>query len=177
MNSDLITRWTAIMTNIALVIGLVFVGLEFRNNSLAVEAERVDGFVGGIGEVTTTMVESEGLSELLYQSYADPESLSGARLDRTQNLLMLQYNNFRRVYLNHESGLLPDDIYKFEVTAVGFAFSSDIGLDLIALFRASTLSGETWDIISDSAEQARAYCLNPKNVCVARYEAARKNSG
>ncbi len=50
MNSDLLTRWTAIITNIALVIGLAFVGLEFRNNTRAIEAERIDSFIEGVAD-------------------------------------------------------------------------------------------------------------------------------
>ena len=173
MNSDLLTRWTAIITNIAVVIGLGFVGLEFRNNSRSIEAERIDSFIQGVSDIVTTTAESEDLAEILYQAYADPGSLTGSRLDRAQNLMMLQHNNFRRVYIQHQAGLLPDDMYEYERRAVGFSFSSDIGLDLVALFQASTVGGEVWNIIGESAKQARAYCLNPKNECVARLEAAR----
>jgi hypothetical protein len=176
MNSDLLTRWTAIITNVAVVIGLGFVGLEFRNNAKSIEAERIDSFVQGVSDIITTTIESEGLAEILYQAHADPDSLTGPRLDRAQNLMLLQHNNFRRVYIQHQAGLLPDDMFEDERRAVGFSFSSDIGLNLVALFRASTLSGEVWDIIGESAEQARAYCLNPQNECLARFEAARGSS-
>ena len=91
-------------------------------------------------------------------------------------MMMLQHNNFRRVYIQHQAGLLPDEMYEYERRAVGFSFSSDIGLNLVALFQASTVGGEVWDIIGESAKQAKAYCLNPQNACVARYEAARGSS-
>jgi hypothetical protein len=176
MNSDLLTRWTAIITNIAIVIGLVFVGLEFRNNAKSIEAERIDSFIQGVSDIITTTAESADLAEILYQAYADPDSLTGPRLDRAQNMMMLQHNNFRRVYIQHQAGLLPDEMYEYERRAVGFSFSSDIGLNLVALFQASTVGGEVWDIIGESAKQAKAYCLNPQNACVARYEAARGSS-
>jgi hypothetical protein len=173
MNSDLLTRWTAIITNIAVVIGLVFVGLEFRNNSRAIEAERVESFLQGVSEITLSAIESEDMSEIIYQMYAAPDSLTGARLDRVQHQLLLAHNNFRRMYLQHEAGLLPDEMFEYERRGIGFSFSSDIGLDMVAIFRASTLGTEIWDIIEESAKQARDYCLNPQNACVARYEAAR----
>jgi hypothetical protein len=176
MNGDLLTRWTAIITNIAIVIGLVFVGLEFRNNAKSIEAERIDSFIQGVSDIITTTAESADLAEILYQAYADPDSLTGPRLDRAQNMMMLQHNNFRRVYIQHQAGLLPDEMYEYERRAVGFSFSSDIGLNLVALFQASTVGGEVWDIIGESAKQAKAYCLNPQNACVARYEAARGSS-
>lgn len=173
MNSDLLTRWTAIITNIAILVGLVFVGLEFRNNSKAIEAERIDSFIEGVSEHSTSILENDELSGIMYQIYANPDSITEARLDRAQHALLLAHNNFRRVHMQHEAGLVPDELYEYERTAVGFSFSSDVGRDLAALFRASALGGEVWDIIGESAEVARAYCLNPKNTCVARYEAAR----
>jgi hypothetical protein len=176
MNSDLLTRWTAIITNIAVVIGLAFVGLEFRNNTRAIEAERIDSFIQGVADNATTLVGNGDLSTMLYQAYADPDSITGASLDRIQNLLVLNHNNFRRVYLQHQSGLVSDDMYEYEKRAVGFSFSSEAGLDFVALMRASALGDAIWEIIGESAEQARAYCLNPNNSCVARFEAARKSS-
>jgi hypothetical protein len=173
MNSDLLTRWTAIITNIAVVIGLGFVGLEFRNNARSIEAERIDSFVQGVSDIIATTAENEDLAEILYQAYADPDSLTGVRLDRAQNVMMLQHNNFRRVYIQHQAVLLPDNMYEYERTAVGFSFSSEIGLNLVALFQASTVGGQVWDIIGESAKQAKAYCIDPQNTCVARFESAR----
>ena len=177
MNSDLITRWSAIITNMAVVIGLVFVGLEFRNNTQAIQADRVDSFIQGVSDIITAQIENEDLSEIFYEAHANPESLSGASLDRVQGLMLLQHNNFRRIFIQHQAGLVSDDTYEHERRAVGFIFSSDIGLDLVSLFRASTLGGEIWDIIGKSAEDARAYCLDPKNSCTARYEALRSSKG
>jgi hypothetical protein len=67
-------------------------------------------------------------------------------------------------------------MYEYEKRAIGFSFSSDAGLDFITLMSASALGDEIWYIIGESATQARAYCLNPDNRCVARFEAARKRS-
>lgn len=78
MNSDLLTKWTAIITNIAVVIGLAFVGLEFRNNARAVEAERIDSFIQGSHDITALTIENGDLAEILYQAHASPSSLSVA---------------------------------------------------------------------------------------------------
>ena len=173
MNSDLITRWTAIITNIAVVVGLVFVGLEFRNNSRSIEAERIDSFTQGVAEIQSMWLGSNELSEIIYQAYADPESLSGSDLDRLQHLMFLYHSNFKRMHLAHNSGLISDEMFEDEKNAIGFVFSSDVGRRAIDLMRESNLSDESWNIISQSAEQARIYCLDPKNNCAARYEAAR----
>ena len=174
MNSDLLTRWTTIITNIAVLIGLIFVGLEFRNNSKAIEAERIDSFIEGVSEHSISILENDELSRIMWQIYADPDSITGARLDRAQHALLLAHNNFRRVHMQHEAGLVPTELYEYERSAVGFSFSSDVGRNLATIFRASSLGGDVWDIIGESAEVAREFCINSENTCVARYEAGRK---
>jgi hypothetical protein len=177
MNSDLLTKWTAIVTNIAVVIGLVLVGLEFRSNTRAFEAERIDSLVGGVIDMNRVLIENGDFAEILYQAYDDPESVVGSSLDRVQHLMIAHYSNFQRVHLAHEVGLLPDEVYEIQKVGVGFAFSSDIGIDLIEIMRVSTMGESLWDVVRVSAEQARDYCLDPENRCVARYAASRSNSG
>lgn len=177
MNSDLLTKWTAILTNIAVVIGLAFVGLEFRNNTRAVEAERIDSFIQGSHDITALTIENGDLAEILYQAHANPSSLSGSDLDRAQHWMLMHYDNFRRTMLAHQAGLIPDEIYERQKIGTGFIFSSDIGLSLIASMQASALRDSIWETLNETAEEARIYCLNPQNVCVARYEAARDDKG
>ena len=77
MNSDLIARWTTVVTNIAVIVGLIFVGLEFRNTARAIEAERIDDFIAGNAEINSLTVESESLSQLLFKAHTAPDSLTG----------------------------------------------------------------------------------------------------
>ncbi|NCF21071.1 MAG: hypothetical protein GWP63_22850 [Haliea sp.] len=173
MNSDILTRWTTIVTNFAVVVGLGFVGLEFRNQTNALEAERIDSFVQGISDINSITLENEDLTEILYQAYADPESLTGSDLDRAQHWMLTTYNNFMRVHLAYQSGMLSDDIYEVQKAGIGFAFSSDIGFRVIEIMRPSGLGENLWDLVKESAVQARTYCLDPQNACIARYEASR----
>jgi hypothetical protein len=176
MNSDLLTRWTAIITNIAIVIGLVFVGLEFRNTTRAVEADRIDSFVTGAAEVDSLVIENEDLAELIYRAYTDPALLTGTELDRIQGWMLMHYGNFQRQFLAHHAGLLPDDIYEQQKAGIGFIFSSETGLELIDIFRPTAMNNQTWEVISASAKEARTYCQNPTNKCMARYKAVRGSS-
>ncbi len=175
MNSDLLTKWTAIVTNLAVVIGLAFVGLEFRNTTRAVEAERIDNFIAGNAEINSLIVENENLAALLFKAHATPGSLTGSDLDRVQNWLLMNYDSFRRQTLANRAGLLPDDLYEQQKAGIGFVFVSDAGFELIDLFRASAVDDKTWEAISASAKEARKYCLNSANRCMARYEALREN--
>ena len=177
MNSDLLTRWTAIITNIAIVIGLVFVGLEFRNNSRSIEAERIDSFIGGNAEINSLIVENENLAELIFRAHTVPDSLTSSELDRVQSWMLMNYDSFQRQMLANQAGLLSDKLFEQQKAGIGFIFSSNVGMELIDLFRASALDSEVWEAISASTKSARKYCLNPANICMARYEAIRESGG
>lgn len=171
MNSDLLTRWTAIITNIAVFIGLAFVGLEFRNNTRAVESERIDSLTEGSAEIQRSTIGDAELTEILLRSFSESESLTKVERDRAQHWMVGNYVNFRRIHRAYQAGLLPDDLYEVERAGVGFAFASDMGSEVIDIFRGSqSLENDTWSVIDESAKRARVYCDNPENVCLDRYK-------
>ena len=175
MSNDLLTRWTAIITNAAIVVGLVFVGLEFRSTTKAVEAERIDSFIAGNAEINSLLLQNEDLSELIYKAHANPDSLTVIDLDKVQNWLLMNYDSFRRQTLAHQAGLFPDEVYEQQKEGIGFVFISDAGFELIDLFLASGLNDTTWKAINESAKVAREYCLDSGNRCMARYEAIQED--
>jgi hypothetical protein len=176
MNSDSWTKWTAIVTNLAVVVGLVFVGLEFRSNTRAVEAESVNITIQGSVDLEALLIENPDFASLLYESHVNPSSLAGHDLDLVQSYLALQADNFRRILLSHEAGLVSDYLYEHRKAAIGFSFASDTGREVLDIFGASAMNDKTWEVIRASAVEARSYCLNPKNKCTARYEALRGNN-
>lgn len=174
MIDDRITKWTAIITNIAVVLGLVFVGLEFRNSTRSAESERIDSLTQGSIDINKIYLEDAQFSDIILRSYTDPESLTPTDRDRLQHLIVISYLHFRRIHRANEAGLLPDDVYEIEKSGIGFAFSSSVGQEVIESFHASSaLRGEVWGIIQESAEQARRYCADNKNPCLDRYESLR----
>ena len=166
MNSDQVSKWTTIITNIAVIIGLVFVGLEFRNNARAIEAERIDSFMSGWNDVTASLIQGDQSSEIYYRAHAEPESLSNYEQSRFQHYLQIAFNNFERVYQARKSGLIPDELWETHRAGIGFAFISKQGRETIEIYSASSLNTPMWDIMRESADQALAFCLNPENRCI-----------
>ena len=175
MNNISIAQWTAIITNVAVVIGLIFVGLEFRNNSRLIEAERIESYSNGVAEIQALWVGNKGLADILYKSHAMPEELAGSDLNRLQHLLFLYHNNFQRMHHAYGAGIVAEEVYAVEETAIGFTFSSEIGLEVIELMRQSEMGESSWGVVKESAMKARAYCLNSKHKCAAMYEEIRNN--
>lgn len=171
MNSDLLTRWTAIITNMAVVVGLVFVGLEFRNNSRAVEAERVDNITQAVIASNTLLLQTEGLSDLLFKAYASPEELTPVGRDKLTSYMYVSYTQFLQIHQAYLAGLVSEEQWQFQKAAIGFAFSSEPGIAYIDIMRSSAMYGDTLDVVRESALNAREYCKSPDNLCTDRYEA------
>ena len=172
MNSDILTKWTTIFTNSALVLGLVFVGLEFRSTTKATAAERVDNYVQSIVDINLAVIEDKELTDIIYRSHEAPDSLSPTELDRAQHYLMIQYNNFMRIHSAYEEGLIPDHLYETQKWGIGFAFASTVGVRTIEIMQASSLDDSVWGAIDEAAKKAQAYCIDSENGCLARYQAA-----
>jgi hypothetical protein len=170
MNSDLLARWTAIITNIAVLMGLGFVGLEFRNNTKAMEAERVDSITEAIISTNTLLLQTEGLPEIVFKVYASPEELTPIDRDKYATYLYVNYTQFRQVHQTYLAGLFPEDQWQSQKATQGFGFSSDIGIAYLDILRASAMNSDTLDVLYESALNAREYCKNPDNLCTGRFE-------
>jgi hypothetical protein len=170
MDSDLLARWTATITNIAIVIGLVFVGLEFRSTTKAIEADRIDSITQAIMDGNQLLLQTEGLPEILFKSYASPEELTPIEEDKLISYMYVNYTQFRQVHQTYLAGLFPEDQWQSQKATIGFGFSSDVGIEYLDILRASAMDSDTLDVIHQSALSARDYCKSPDNLCTGRFE-------
>ena len=170
MDRDLLARWTATITNIAIVIGLLFVGLEFRNTTKAIEADRVDSITQSIIDGNALLLQTEGLPEILYKSYASPGELTPIDQDKLVSYMYVTYTQFRQVHQTYLAGLFPEDQWQSQKATIGFGFSSDFAIAYIEILRASEMDSDTLDVVYQSAVNAREYCKAPQNTCTGRFE-------
>jgi len=170
MDSDLLAKWSATITNIAIVIGLVFVGLEFRNTTKAIEADRVDSITQAIMESNQLLLQTEGLAEILYKAYASPEELTPIEEDKLVSYMYVTYTQFRQIHQTYLAGLYPEGQWQSQKASIGFGFSSELGIAYIDILRSSAMDSDTLDVIHQSAINARDYCKSPNNVCTGRFE-------
>lgn len=166
MSSDRISKWTATLTNIAVVIGLIFVGLEFRANTRAIESESLDSFMSGWNDTNAAILQNDRTSEIWYRGYADPKSLTAH--EKSVFMLFLQFSssNFERIYRARELELIPDETWESHKAGIGFVFLSEIGREHVRIMLDSSLNNPMWEIIDQSTNDALAYCLNDNNSCV-----------
>jgi hypothetical protein len=172
MNSDLVTKWTAIITNIAVVIGLIFVGLEFENSTKAIESERVDVYAQGWSDTNIALMENKEFFSIWYRAYTDTASLSDEEVARMEIYLNIGSSHFTRMYLAHESGLLPDALWEDQKAIIGFAFLSTVGRNVLYVMSATNMGDDIWELIKQSTQDAEDYCNSSQDKCMDVYTKA-----
>ena len=169
MNSELITRWTAIITKLAVVIGLVVVALEFRSNTRAIQADRVNSNAQFYFDINSVILQDEELAALRYKAISDPMSLTDNELLRYNAYLDMHYGNYLNIYRNYRDGLVSEEDWAYATASIGFAFFSEPAREYVAIMNASDLKSPVYTFIEESVKNARAFCKNPDNQCVKRY--------
>ena len=170
MDNDQLAKWTAIVTNIAVVIGLIFVGLEFRNNTKTLEIERLDHYAEGMRNNSLMLAKSGELANIFLKAHKEPGALTPEELFRYQQYLLGVSSHIERLTQYNDRGLLPDDLWEREIAGVGFMFSGEEGLRLLKVMDESNIDSTVWSAIGSAALEAKAYCADLKNDCMAPFQ-------
>jgi hypothetical protein len=78
-----ISEWLTILTNVGVILGLMFVGLEYQNNSSLLEIERATARDDQVNSIIDTVIQDPSLLELMSK---DRDSLSQLESDRLRLL-------------------------------------------------------------------------------------------
>ena len=106
--------WVAIAEIIsaaAVVISLIYVGLEIRRSTLESEADIQAELLSYTVQRRYSVIESNDLSSLLVKGYSDPAQLSPDEMLRFQSYIELFYVAWERAYNANAAGVLSEELY------------------------------------------------------------------
>ena len=109
-----LNAWVAIaeiISAVAVVISLIYVGLEIRSSTLASEADIQAELLSHTAQRRYLVIESSDLSSLLAKGYADPARLSPDETLRFQSYIELLYVAWERAYMTKAAGVLSDELF------------------------------------------------------------------
>ena len=90
----------------AVLLGLVFVGLELRQNTAALSAQAIFQINDSSNESHRALAQDPILAELVYKGYEDPESLSDLERRMFIRWMQVRFNLAESAWLYHEKGLI-----------------------------------------------------------------------
>ena len=97
-----------ISSALAVVLGLVFVGLELRQNTATIGAQAIFELNASSNEAFREVSQDPELADLLSRGYADPQALSSNERDRFNYWLRAVFNANEAAYLYYKKGLIEE---------------------------------------------------------------------
>ena len=109
-----LSNWVAIAEIIsaaAVVISLIYVGLEIRRTTLESDADIQAELLSYTHQRRNLVIESGELASLLTKGYTDPSQLSPDEALRFQNYNELLYVAWERAYMTNAAGVFSDELF------------------------------------------------------------------
>ncbi|SRR6056297_309953 len=100
-----------IVSAVAVVLSLVYVGLEIRRTTLESDADVQAELLSYTTQRRYLVIESSDLSPILTKGYADPDSLTPAEALRFQAYIELHYIAWERAFYTYNAGVFSTDIF------------------------------------------------------------------
>ena len=97
---------------IAVIISLLYLALQIRQNSKIVRAAAYQSFNEANARVLHTMAQGPPAAETMTKGLADIRSLSPAESFQFITLVVSLLQSFQTAYFQHRDGLLPDDLWR-----------------------------------------------------------------
>ncbi len=95
MNTSKLSDWVTIATNIGIILSLVFLGLQYRQNTELLAVERSTTRSNSQNQVLEIVIQDPSLIELMGK---DPSTLTQVESDRLLVLGVLNLLNMERIY-------------------------------------------------------------------------------
>ena len=114
MTERKLSTWVAtaeIISAAAVVISLVYVGLEINRSTLESEADIQAELLTYTTQRRYLVIESNDLASLLAKGYADPGSLTPPERLRFQSYIELFYVAWERAFMTYDAGVLSEGLF------------------------------------------------------------------
>ena len=108
MESDRVNRWLMIASNVGVLIGLIFVGVEVRNSGNAVTAQAATAISEGYNEFNYLVATDPDVARLLYLGTAAPDKLTDFESFRANFLIRGLFNHWMQVHKLYTAGILTE---------------------------------------------------------------------
>lgn len=109
MRSDSrINSWISLGANVAVLLGLIFVGLEVRNSRAAAEAQAADGIADGFLQLNLISIGDSAAARIWDTGLREPASLTDVEAFQFSMHMRALFNQFTRVHRLYRAGLIDE---------------------------------------------------------------------
>lgn len=106
MKNERVLNLLSLGANLAVLAGLVFVGLQVRDGRAAAEAQVADGIAEGFLELSLVGVSDPAVACIVVVGLFHPEDLKPVESARFSLFMRAVFNQYERVFRLHQTGLV-----------------------------------------------------------------------
>jgi hypothetical protein len=111
MNWEAVSAIAEVTGVIGVIISLVYVGLQVKQNTLATEISTSQAYVNADNEIIGIINTSPDLADILHQGVNGISKLTGGDLIRYMSFHELVFISFQSFYLQWKNGFLSDALW------------------------------------------------------------------
>ena len=108
IKTDILLKWLTICANLAILIGLIFVSLELRQNNDALKLQSQDAISDGFVQLNLASISDSSVARLWVVGLYEPESLTNVEAVQFSFYLRGVFNQLFRIHSLYETGTLSE---------------------------------------------------------------------
>jgi hypothetical protein len=98
----------AILANLGVIAGILFLGYEIRQNTSAVQADTFQGLIESSADYLQNMAVDPNIWDMIIRLETNPDELSPSEMNRLSNLNRAQWIRYQGAYQHWRRGSLSD---------------------------------------------------------------------
>jgi hypothetical protein len=102
----------AILANVGVLLGIIFLAVEIRDSRIAILAQTQDSIADGFLTLNLATINDPEIGLTFQKGLCEPEELSDLEAARFSMHLRALFNQFRRIFRLYEQGLLDEQAWK-----------------------------------------------------------------
>jgi len=127
VDTDRLNRWLTLVANLGVIAGIVFLGYELRQNTLATKITAADNFVSSINEANSLLISDKQLSEALLKARRGEQlsDLEELALGTFWNTVL---RNWQRAFFLSQEDVLDASFWRTQEAAILAVLCNDRSL-------------------------------------------------
>ena len=127
MDSVKLSSWFGVLTNVGVLIGIVFLAIEIRQASNTAQAQIADAAVAGHNELNLAVISDPQVARMFVVGLYEPSNLSDAEAVQFAAWIRSEVNQHMRLRRMHQLGFSTAEEQQFELTQLAGFLSTPGG--------------------------------------------------
>jgi hypothetical protein len=119
--------YAEIASAVAVVVTILFLAVEIRNNRRATQSSSLDALAVGFNEINYNVIGDPELTQIWQTAFATPEKLDDQGKIRFSMLMQCYINHYTALKKYHDLGVLPDSEWTAYLDALAGIMTSPGG--------------------------------------------------